>query len=223
MKLLTLIVASGITLFNPLAQAGGIDSVDAAANTLNLPALEQLSEQLTGYEKAYADYRLAITANLNDKQDMARQALSDAQAQLIDASDPESQALLAAVYGMQIGMNPLKGMSLGPKAGATLDKASEQQPDNPRVLLVRAISAYNTPALFGGGPGNAIEFSNQAIAAYQQPCTDICWGHAEAYTWRGLAKQQLGDQQGAISDWQQAVATNPNYGWAKFLLSQAAR
>ena len=149
--------------------------------------------------------------------------LDNASAQLSEASDTESQALLAAVYGMQIGMDPMKGVILGPKVNATLDNANEQQPNNPRVLLVKAISAYNTPAMFGGGSGNAIEFSNQALEAYQQPCTDICWGHAEAYTWRGLAKQQLGDQQGALSDWQQAIVTDPNYGWAKFLLSQAAK
>ena len=221
MKSLTLIAA--ISLFSPLGFATTIESVDAAANQLDVQTLEQLSQQASGYTKAYADYRLAISANLRADADKAEAALEQAVDILTPAEDAESKALLAAVYGMQIGMNPLKGMTLGPKAGSTLDDAAEIEPTNPRVLLVRAISAYNTPAIFGGGPGNAIEFSNQAIASFRQPCNDICWGHAEAYTWRGLAKQQLGDQQGALNDWQQALQTNPDYGWAKFLLSQAAR
>ena len=99
-------------------------------------------------------------------------------------------------------------------------KAEQLAPLNPRVTLVKAIAAYNTPAMFGGSMQQAKTLASSAIERFNQPCENICWGEAEAYTWRGLAKQELGDAQGAIEDWQQALQVEKDYGWAKFLLQQ---
>lgn len=67
---------------------------------------------------------------------------------------------------------------------------------------------------------NAKTLATTAIENFAQPCDDICWGEAEAYTWRGLAKQELSDNQGAVEDWQHALKVQADYGWAKFLLQQ---
>jgi tetratricopeptide (TPR) repeat protein len=121
---------------------------------------------------------------------------------------------------MQIGNNPVKGALYGAKSNKAMAQATELEPANPRVTLVKAIMAYNTPAMFGGSKQSAVELSSKAIELYAQPCQQVCWGHAEAYTWRGLAKQELGDKAGAIADWTKATEVEPSYGWAKFLLMQ---
>jgi predicted TPR repeat methyltransferase len=44
------------------------------------------------------------------------------------------------------------------------------------------------------------------------------WGHTEALTWLGFARQKTGDLAAARAAWQQALAIEPNYAWVKFAL-----
>ncbi len=110
-----------------------------------------------------------------------------------------------------------------PNSNRTLSQAQTLEPNNPRVLLIEAISAFNTPAAYGGSMLNTIQLTSKAIDLFAEPCDNICWGHAEAYTWRGLAKQSSGDSQGAIDDWQAALSVQADYGWAHFLLKKIAK
>lgn len=215
------ILITTIALFSQTAHANDIPAIDSASNAMNLTALQGLSQQTQGYENAYTNYRLAITANILGQQPLAKSALSEAQLTLEELSEEaETLALLASVYGMQIGIDNSRGASLGPKLSQALTQAEALSPDNPRVALVKAISAFNTPVTFGGSMKKAIDLSSKAIALYSDPCNEVCWGHAEAYTWRGLAKQNSGDTQGALADWQSAIEIQPDYSWANFLLKQ---
>lgn len=225
LSLKSTVIAVTLTLVTSTSNAD-IGAIDMAANAMNLQQLKLLSEQSVDYEHAYAEYRTAITANISGQRGVAQKALNDAQSTLESVlsreDDAESMALLASVYGMQIANDPTKGQSLGMKAGNLLNQAEQLSPENPRIALVRAMSAFYTPAQYGGGMNKAEQYATDAITFYEQPCDNICWGQTEAYTWRGLAKQELGDQQQAVNDWQQAVDIDPNYAWANFLLKQQA-
>ncbi|MCU8034784.1 MAG: hypothetical protein WC024_18650 [Shewanella sp.] len=225
----TLLLASSFLLISTHSFAAtpsntNITNVDAASNAMNLTQLQQLSGSTQDYDKAYANYRLAISANVMGQKTLASSALSAAQTTLealeTSQANAESLALLSSVYGMQIALDNSKGATLGMKSAKAIASAEQLEPQNPRVALVKAIAAYNTPAIFGGSMQNAKTLATTAIERFAQPCDNICWGEAEAYTWRGLAKQELGDSQGAIEDWQQAIKVQADYGWAKFLLQQ---
>ena len=216
---------SGIlALCSQMVMATDIEQIDVAANRMNLEQLQTLSQQSQDYVQAYAHYRLAISANVLGQPVLASTALNSAQSGLEAlnqvSSNAENLALLASVYGMQIGFNPVKASVYGAKVGLALSQAQTLEPDNPRVVLIEAISAFNTPAAYGGSMENAISLTSKAIDLFTNPCDNICWGHAEAYTWRGLAKQSSGDRQGAIDDWHEAVNVQPDFGWAHFLLKQ---
>lgn len=218
----TAILITTMALFSQTVHANEIPAIDNASNTMNLTALQSLSQQTQGYEHAYANYRLAITANILGQSPLAKSALLAAQSTLenLVQTEGETLALLASVYGMQIGMDNSQGARLGAKLSQAITQAEALSPNNPRVALVQAISAFNTPVTFGGSMKKAIELSSKAIDLYNEPCNNVCWGHAEAYTWRGLAKQNSGDTEGAITDWQLAIEIEPNYSWANFLLKQ---
>ena len=225
----TLLLASSFLLISTHSFAAtlsntNITNVDAASNAMNLTQLQQLSGSTQDYDKAYANYRLAISANVMGQKTLASSALTTAQTTLealeTSQANAESLALLSSVYGMQIALDNSKGATLGMKSAKAIASAEQLEPQNPRVALVKAIAAYNTPAIFGGSMQNAKTLATTAIERFAQPCDNICWGEAEAYTWRGLAKQELGDSQGAIEDWQQAIKVQADYGWAKFLLQQ---
>jgi tetratricopeptide (TPR) repeat protein len=219
----TLLLITSLTLVSQTSFAN-INDIDAAANTLNISELTQYSENSSDYDKAYANYRLAITANIMGQRTIVAKSLTQAQQTLEtilnQQTTAEPQALLAAVYGMQIAADNSNGMALGMKTAQLLQQATALEPNNPRVSLVKAINAFYTPSVFGGGLDKAQTLASQAISQFEQPCNDICWGHAEAYTWRGLAKQEQGDLKGALQDWQTAIEVDPQYGWATYLLNQ---
>ena len=202
-------------------------AIDLASQQLDVQALQQFSQQAQDdYQFAYAQYRLAVTASVRADEAVLKPALSAAAERLeqLIASEPaatlqaEALALLALTRGMQAGYYPIKGMYYGQLSGKALAAATALQPQNPRVTLAAAILAYQTPTLFGGDKKAALSHANAAISAFAAPCQDICWGQAEAYVWRGLAKKAEGDLSGAKADWQQALQLAPDYGWAKQLL-----
>lgn len=224
-----LLGALAVSQLAPAAQTvtGQLSAIDLASQKLDIQALQQFGQQAQDdYQFAYAQYRLAVTASVRADEAVLKPALIAAVDRLeqLVASEPaptlkaEALALLALTRGMQAGYYPIKGMYYGQQSGKALDAATALQPQNPRVTLAAAILAYQTPTLFGGDKKAALSHANAAISAFAAPCKDICWGQAEAYVWRGLAKKEAGDLSGAKADWQQALQLAPDYGWAKKLL-----
>jgi tetratricopeptide (TPR) repeat protein len=221
----TILVATTL-LFSSAASAYSISEIDQAASAMDLQQLQTYAAQSAQpYVKAYAYYRLAITASEEADEATMRAAIDCAEqilaAQLEAEPEAEHHTLQAAVLGLKMGLNPLKGVTLGPKQQRHLNKAAELAPKNPRVELVRGIAAFYTPGIFGGGVEKAENHFTQALTYYEQPCVEICWGHAETLTWLGLVYQQQGKPEEARASWRQADVVEPGYGWANYLLQQA--
>lgn len=209
-----------------MADQASVDAIEQASMQLNQTQLVQLAEQTSGYDQALANYRLAIAQNLNADTDSAAKSLDSAMEQLEtmteqDAENAEAWALLAQVYGYKISFSPMKAVYYGPKSGEALSKAYNLAPNNPRVHLVKAVSEYNSPAMFGGSKKAAVTSLDTAIELFDNDsAADTQWGHAEAYVWRGLAKLSLEQNDAAIADFEQAIELEPDYGWPQFLISQ---
>lgn len=214
-------------LSQPALAATDLTAIDVAAQRLDLAALQQQSAiAQDDYQFAYAQYRLAVAASVRGDERLlkpALQAAAERLEQLLKAEPDtdlttEALALLALIRGMQAGYYPIKGAYYGKLSGDALAKSKELQADNPRVLLAGAILAYQTPTLFGGDKKQALVQAEAAVQAFASPCVAICWGKAEAYVWRGLAKKEAGDNAGAKADWTEALRQQPDYGWARQLL-----
>jgi hypothetical protein len=214
-------------LSQPALAATDLTAIDIASQQQDLAALQQQTAVAQDdYQFAYAQYRLAIAASLRGDEKLLKPALHAAAErleQLLQAEPDqdltvEAWALLALTRGMQAGYYPIKGAYYGKLSGDALAKSKELQAGNPRVLLASAILAYQTPTLFGGSKKEAFTQAEAAVLAFAKPCQHICWGKAEAYVWRGLAKAEAGDNTGAKADWQEALRLVPDYGWAKKLL-----
>ena len=203
-----------------------IDQIEQAVSVLNVAELKNIAKNLEGYDLALANYRIALSANLTKQDDKAGDALDESMSQLEllnkqQPSNVEVKALLAQVYGYKIALNPIKGMYYGPKAQNMLAQAEELDPNNPRVLLIKGISAANTPTIFGGSEEEALLAFGQAISAYEDDqYSNYHWGFAEAYTWRGIINYKLDNKTSALADWQQALVVEPSYGWAKSLIEK---
>ena len=212
-----------------VAQAPLTERVQAA-HRLRVDALRQLQGELaleTHEAKAYFEGLVAfgIVAQTKDKDPKGTEALLDrALAGLKGRKDAESQALQASLLGLKIGFQPGSAMSLAPKAQYLFGEARQLAPASPRVLLLQGIHTLHTPEFFGGGAKAALPLLVGAVKAAEAEVapTDPWaprWGKAEAYAWLASAEVDLGLEKEAKAHLAQALALDPAYGYARFVVA----
>jgi tetratricopeptide (TPR) repeat protein len=136
----------------------------------------------------------------------------------------ETQAILGSVLGSLAGQGMLAGMRYGPKASEAEAAARKLGPDNPRVHLLAAVSAWYKPAAFGGGRDKARAALARALAAFEHdapPPPLPAWGHAEAYVHLGRFEAAEGRIEAAREAYRRALALAPDYQWVSRVLLPA--
>jgi tetratricopeptide (TPR) repeat protein len=121
-----------------------------------------------------------------------------------------------------IGISPIKGITLGPRSGAAIDKAMKLGPDNPRIWFQKGLASFYTPKMFGGGKDKALEELTHAIELYQKeaPPSPIYpqWGYDEAYAWVGQIYQEQGRFEEAKKAYEAGLQINPASGLIRYNL-----
>ncbi len=183
------------------------------------------------YLLAYVDWRLAglMMAAPEEREDERLEILEEAQTHLeslIDAvpEHAEAHALLGSVIGLQIGDSAFRGMRLGPRSGAAVDRAYELEPENPRVALARGIGWLNTPKMFGGGIDKADAELRRAEELFQQESLTKPWPHwgrVDVLIWRGQAQARRKDYDAARTLFERALTLEPDHGWIRYQLLPA--
>ncbi len=181
---------------------------------------------LAHYYTALADFRM-INQLPEDDEDRREQVIEDAIGHLKRATDTapsmaDAWALLSGCYGQMMGMNPMQGMSLGPKSNEAMKKAKKHGPNNPRVWIIDGTSDFYTPSMFGGDKEQALEkFKKAAQLAEKESVQDPLmpsWGHARAYTWVGIAHMEAERYAKARTAFETALDLNPDDSWVKQVL-----
>ncbi|MFC1530340.1 hypothetical protein ACFL6R_06460 [Gemmatimonadota bacterium] len=202
---------------DPIMEAAGIfDRISEAGDV----------RRVARYYHALAEYRMAnilIETGRRDAVRMLNSAIERLEGLSEDHPDwAESLALLAGCYGQKISLRPLQAITLGSKFNAAMDRAEELAPDNPRVVLFRAIGRLNAPGAFGGDREAAMTgfrradmlFSKQPVAGGDEPV----WGHEDTLAWMGIAWRDAGETEEARQAFTRVLALNPEYGWVKDIL-----
>ena len=179
---------------------------------------EELSNRdLCLYTVAYTNWRLAY---LPGHEAIAQREvlLEDAERYLtalleLSPEDPEAYALLGAVYGSQI-KSTWEKLTLGRKAQGALGRAAKLAPDNPRVVLNRAVASFYKPRLFGGGKDKALSELRRAEALFEKQRPDQPWpnwGTVEVQTWIGFVLAQQGEFEEARAAYERALILAPGH------------
>lgn len=137
---------------------------------------------------------------------------------------PETHALIASATGSMIGTSMVRGIRLGMRANAAEERAQVPGAANPRVLLLRAVSAWYKPSAFGGGEDKARTLLQQALRAFERdaPARPLpAWGQAEAYAWHGQMELKAGRRDAARAAYDRALALAPGYAWVQYALKPA--
>ncbi len=223
------LLVSGRRMLHAGENQGSLDAMYAARATFERALADTSLAAWAHYYIALADFRivnLLLGAGEKNK-DAASEHLDSAvghlkEATRIDPEAAEAYALLSSAYGRQIGLSPVKGMFIGPKAGKAIKKAMELAPDNPRVVLSAAIGDFNTPRMFGGNKESAMQGFQRAaeLFALEKPAEPVepVWGHSEAYAWLGLAYMDRDEREPAGMAFEKALEIDPDFGWVKYVL-----
>lgn len=204
--------------------AGDLDRLSNAAAMLDRVLTVTPNDRLLLYYRALALYRSAAQYMGRNRNADAKKALEEADMLLeqIETKAPAADALAlrGGVLGQMIGLssNPLSGMTLGPKASGLIDRAMDVDPKNPRVWLIRGMSAMFTPKMFGGGTDKAEHDLRNAIelfAAERPVAPAPSWGHADAYIWLGQALQKDERIEEARAAYQKALELQPGNVWVE--------
>ncbi len=181
------------------------------------------------YYLAYAAYRL-MTYGMATKQDEVYDEFADRAektAERLDVRYPEWSepgVLLAAVYGIEIAHSWIKAPTLGPKSSAIVEKALSVDSTNPRACMILGTGKFNTPGIFGGSVGKAVEYFRKSVALFessgirQGQDLEPSWGYVDALTWLGLAYEKQERYADALAAYRRALEADPNYARAKHVL-----
>lgn len=181
------------------------------------------------YYLTYAGYRL-MTYGMAMKQDDLYKEFADPadrRAEMLtgkysDWSEPK--ALLAAIYGIEIAHSWMSGATLGARGNSLTERAISLDSTNPRAYLILGTSKLNTPGIFGGSVEKAVEYLKKSISLFEsapaRPKSDLepTWGYLDALTWLGLAYEKEGHYAEALAEYRKALATDPAYTRAKYVL-----
>ncbi|HTN17928.1 MAG TPA: hypothetical protein VL092_09625 [Chitinophagaceae bacterium] len=156
-----------------------------ASNKLNLIAKKFDKEWLGAYYAAYAKVGLTYNEPEAAKKDAwldeADTYIADA-VSLLGKDNDETHVVKAMIANARLGVDPKnRWQKYGKIFDENLDKAKEMNADNPRIYLLRGISKFFTPKMFGGGKKAAMPYFEKAEGLYvANTATDISkpyWGH----------------------------------------------
>lgn len=119
---------------------------------------------------------------LDEVADQAQKYLDEAQNV---EKNSEIMLLQKMIYSLKMMVNPMERyMTFGMKATEQLAMAEKMDPNNPRILLIKAEDVYFTPEQYGGSKEKGMELFKQALEKFNsyQPKTDLDpnWGKSEA-------------------------------------------
>lgn len=179
---LTAALAPTITAFDTTWEAS---AKTALGNRLELIAKKWPAEWIAAYYVAYAKTQLSYNA----KDAATKDALIDAgeehlanTVKLLGKETDETHVLRAQFANARMGVDPQgRWQKYGKIFDAELEAAKAMNPDNPRIYLLRGISKFYTPKMFGGGKKPAKPYFEKVIGLFAKnpappPATAPAWG-----------------------------------------------
>jgi tetratricopeptide (TPR) repeat protein len=202
-----------------------VPMIREAAALLEAIAAEGDAAGWVSYHLGYARYRLGALRQ-NEKKEAAEHLAAAVEhlrdsARLLPASG-EPRALASTCYGMQIRYSPLRIPWLGERKSRALAEAEYLEPENPRVVLLRALQLWTTPRYAGGDRERALDGFGRAVECFEtwtstEPLGPE-WGHAQALAYQGMALGEMGEPERALDSLRGALRIAPEYRWVKHVL-----
>jgi len=135
-----------------------------------------------------------------------------------DKKSAEANALLSAVYGIKIGLSPIKGMLLGSKSSSAAAKGVKLAPENPFTNFVKGINLFYTPAMFGGDTRESLSYFEKSKIYYEKNAQTMTWEYLNMLTTLGQAYHSEKLYEKAKTTYETALKVAPDFGYVKYRL-----
>ncbi len=128
-----------------------------------------------------------------------------------------AHALKAGILSTEMAFTPSKGMFLGPKSNAHIDKAIKYDKTEPLAWIQQAGSRLHTPKMFGGRIDKAVESYEKAIDLFERDSSlyQNNWQYINAKAWLGIAYVKDEQYKKALQTFESVVKFEPDFGWVK--------
>lgn len=129
--------------------------------------------ETTRWEPLYYAAFIQINISFREKEGDKKDAILDIaeknieKALTINGDKSELYALHGFLYQGRIQVSAMRGMTYSQKAAEILEKAIEENPNNPRAIFLMAQNIYYTPKMFGGGSKNALPKFQEAKVKFE--------------------------------------------------------
>lgn len=168
-------------------------------------------------------YGAAGTAMGNQDEDLAEELLEKAEttAKTILAKNkksPEANALLSSIYGMKIGLSPIKGPFLGGKSSSAAKKGIELAADNAFTNYVMGSYLFYTPSMFGGDAAGSLTYLEKSKKIYEKEGRIQTWEYMNMMALLGQAYHNQKEYTKAKAIYTTALEIAPNFGYVKMVL-----
>lgn len=221
---------SAITLIRSAIVGGPSDAFDKPLALLDRILASTPTDGVALHYKGYALYRKASALSGDDaRRKEFKSVLQEADRMLAQSAAllawPETIALRATVMGQLIGVSGIFAIPrLGQRTNRLMDDAVALGPDNPRVWLLKGISAIHKPKGFGGGLDNAERDLKKAIELFPADSAAApkpSWGHAESWAWLGRVYADQKRVEDARAAYARALELQPQFEWVSHHLLPA--
>lgn len=196
---------------------------------ITLGQLENNKEATLQLALAKGYYGAAGTALGNQEEDLADKMLDKAEAMTKkildqDKKSPEANALLSTVYGMKIGLSPIKGMYLGSKSASAAKKGLKLAPNNAFTNYVMGSYLFYTPSMFGGDAEGSLAYFEKSKGIYEKEGRTKSWEYMNLMALLGQAYHSQKEYTKAKIIYTTALKIAPNFGYIKmYLLPQTEK
>lgn len=202
---------------------GEADGLDSARLAIDKALVLDAKSPWAWYYKGYVSYIEALLQEAKHDTVAKENALNEADHALEKSLEfhrsGEALSLHVLVLAQLMRVRgPDSGAQLGPQMGQELAEARRLAPKSPRVLMTAGISAMFTPPQWGGDLHKAEKLLEEAATEAEQEKSappEPSWGRAETHVWLGMAHQKLGETAKAKSEFERALALDPDYAWVK--------
>jgi tetratricopeptide (TPR) repeat protein len=132
-------------------------------------------------------------------------------------SKAEIYSLKGALYGFEIGLNPVKAIDYGIKSIKSINRAVELDNDNARVLMELGNLKYYTPKILGGGLKKAIYYHEKSVSMFESSEEELKGNWLYLLVLTNLGRWYSEDQRlsKAMETYKKILDIEPDYIWVK--------
>lgn len=167
-----------------------LNEFDELANSFTRIGDAEKKEWLPYYYAAFSKIQKGRLLMREQKVKELDAVADDAQVSLdrakeIAGEEAELYILQKMIHGLRLMVNPMERyMSEGSRAAEALANAEKLDPENPRIMLLKAEDLYFTPEQFGGSKDRGLALFQEALTKYEVYKTKSAvfpnWGKSEA-------------------------------------------